>query len=190
MQDPPLVLASASPRRRDLLRQAGIPFRIDPANIDEHLRDGEAPRETATRLAREKALAVASRVNESVILGSDTLVVLGGRIFGKPADPDEAVTHLKQLTGERHEVITGVALVQGERIEDFAVSSRVTLRAASEAEIRTYVATGEPLDKAGAYAVQGQGRRFVQEIIGSETNVIGLPVTETLAALARFGIRP
>jgi septum formation protein len=193
MSTPPLILASASPRRRQLLREAGVRFTIQAADLDEQSLPGEAPEPLARRLAREKALAVAAALadpsQEVVVLGADTLVVLGDRVFGKPGSPEEAVSHLMTLCGAVHRVITGVALVapSGE-VRDFAVASEVHLRAAPEDEIRRYVETGEPMDKAGAYAVQGEGRRFVAKVVGSETNVIGLPMDETLAALAAHGV--
>jgi septum formation protein len=193
MSRPALILASASPRRRQLLSQAGIGFTIQPADLDERSRPGEAPEPLARRLAREKALAVAGQIvapDGVVVLGADTLVVQGDRVFGKPRDTEEAVSHLMALCGAVHRVITGVALVRPahSQVRDFAVASEVQLRAATEDEIRRYVATGEPMDKAGAYAIQGDGRRFVAKVVGSETNVIGLPLDETLAALAALGV--
>jgi len=189
----PLILASASPRRRQLLSEAGIGFTIRPAELDEQSRPGEAPEPLARRLAREKALAIADQIaapDAAVVLGADTLVVQGDRVFGKPQDAEQAVSHLMALCGAVHRVITGVALVHPARslVRDFAVASEVHLRAATEDEIRRYVATGEPMDKAGAYAIQGDGRRFVAKVVGSETNVIGLPMDETLAALAALGV--
>jgi septum formation protein len=189
----PLVLASASPRRRELLTRAGVPFEAVPAEIDEARRAGEAPRALVLRLAREKAEAVARRLPASparLVLGADTIVVLGDDVLGKPADEADAVKLLARLVGREHVVLTGVAVVAsggaaGARAA--CVESVVCMRAADEAEIRAYVATGEPLDKAGAYAAQGEGRRFVTAIRGSETNVIGLPVEETLALLVEAG---
>lgn len=195
-----LVLASASPRRRYLLDQAGIQFDVQPANIPEERRSGEAPEAFARRLAREKARAVASQLaaeTGSAVLGSDTIVVLGDDVLGKPQDPEHAVELLTRLLGHTHHVITAVAIARAgvtdadsPSIRDFAVSSGVAMRSAGEDEIRAYVASGEPLDKAGAYALQGGGRRFVASVEGSETNVIGLPVEETLALLREFGIEP
>jgi len=184
-----LVLASASPRRSRLLDEAGVAFEVVPADIDEQAIAGEAPREMAERLAREKALAVAARLGDAprrFVLAADTIVVLGEKVLGKPRDPDHAVELLSSLVGHTHEVVTGVALAQtgGGEVQSLHVSSRVRMRAAEPGEIRAYVATGEPLDKAGAYALQGEGRRFVEQVEGSETNVIGLPMDETLALLA------
>ena len=193
-----LVLASASPRRRDLLARAGIRFRVEPAGIDEAMRAGEAPGALAERLAREKAAAVAARLGDpgAVVLGSDTIVVLGDDVLGKPRDPAHARELLGRLVGREHTVVTGVAVgcgppdAPGARWQSFTVASQVAMHPAAADEIARYVATGEPLDKAGAYAFQGQGRRFVRRVAGSETNVIGLPMDETLALLRRFDVVP
>jgi len=192
---PVLVLASASPRRRDLLARAGVAFETQPADLDETAAPGEEPHDLVARLAREKAGAVARALPGGaarIVLGADTIVVVDGEVLGKPDDPEHAVTLLRRLVGRAHEVFTGVALVAsgGAVVGEARVTSRVLMRAAGEDEIRRYVATGEPLDKAGAYAAQGEGRRFIHAIEGSETNVIGLPMDETLALLARAGIEP
>jgi septum formation protein len=188
----PLILGSGSPRRRELLTRAGIAFEVQPADIDERAHPGEAPHALAARLAREKALAVARRVGPTparLVLGADTIVVLDGDVLGKPEDPDDAAQLLGRLVGRGHRVLTAVALVESEALADWSavVESRVWMRPADAAEIRRYVATGEPLDKAGAYAAQGEGRRFIERIEGSETNVIGLPLDETLALLREAG---
>ncbi len=185
---PTLVLASGSPRRRELLTRAGIAFEIAPADIDERAHPDEPPRELAERLAVEKALAVARRVGPRPrrwVLGADTIVVVDGDVLGKPDDEEHAVALLTRLVGRDHTVVTGVAVVDSERLTPrrLSVESRVAMRGAELDEIRAYVAGGEPLDKAGAYAVQGEGRRFVRRVDGSVTNVIGLPVDETLALL-------
>ncbi len=184
----PIVLASASPRRSELLGEAGVPFEVVPADIDELARPGEAPGEMAERLAREKALAVADRLRADpgrIVLAADTIVVLGEEVLGKPRDPAHAVELLSKIVGRTHEVMTGVALARtgGDTASTLHVVSRVRMRPAERPEIEAYVATGEPLDKAGAYAVQGDGRRFVEAVEGSETNVIGLPMDETLALI-------
>jgi septum formation protein len=187
----PLILASASPRRHQILTQVGVDFVVRSADIDESELPGEKPRALTLRLAREKALAIATQLDAEsprLVLGSDTIVVLDDAVLGKPRDPDHAVELLSALLGRRHTVITGVAIVEsGEfRSLSIAVESEVAMRAGDAEAIRDYVATGEGLDKAGAYALQGEGgRRFVTEVIGSETNVIGLPAEETLALLAR-----
>jgi len=184
-----LILASASPRRREILTEAGVAFEVVPSHIPEEERPGEKAEEYACRLAREKALAVAAELSgdgPSLVLGADTVVVLGERVMGKPDDEDHAVALLKSLVGQRHRVITGVAVVTspGGRVFSRAVVSEVSMRHADESEIRDYVATGEPMDKAGAYAVQGEGgRRFVEALVGSRSNVIGLPLEQTLELL-------
>lgn len=180
-----LVLASASPRRRALLAAAGIPIEVVPAEIDERPLPGERPEALVERLARDKALAVAKRRPDALILGSDTIVVLGDRVLGKPRDAAHAEELLGQLCGETHVVWTGVALVDsgGTRVASCQVESQVTLRRAEAGEIRDYVAGGEPMDKAGAYALQGEGGKFVERVAGSRTNVIGLPIEQTLALL-------
>jgi septum formation protein len=188
MDDPPLILASASPRRSALLDSAGIEFEVIPADIPEERRRGERPVEFASRLAAEKARAVADRVGTEParrVLGADTIVVLDDAILGKPRDPRDARKMLARLTGRSHEVVTAIALVRSDTLETEvrAVTSRVCMRAAGPEELRDYVATGESLDKAGAYALQGGGRRFVERVEGSESNVIGLPLDETLELL-------
>ncbi len=190
----PLILASGSPRRRDLLENAGISFEIEPADIPEQHAPGETPVPFATRLAREKALTVAKRVGpvpRRFVLGGDTIVVLDEELLGKPRNAAHAEQLLGRLVGRRHCVVTAMAVAASDDlvVNDIAVTSFVTMREASVDEIRAYVATGEPLDKAGAYAVQGLGRRFIESIEGSETNVIGLPVEETLLLLERAGAR-
>jgi septum formation protein len=186
----PIVLASASPRRSELLARAGVEHEIEAASVDESAVAGETPREMALRLARLKASTVAGRLGRGelrFVLGSDTIVVEGDTVFGKPMDAEDALRLLRRLSGRTHSVITGVAVVDSRdlRVWQCAVESLVTFRAADEAELRRYVATGEPLDKAGAYGIQGEGRHLVANLSGSRTNVIGLPVEETLALLAR-----
>lgn len=182
------MLASGSPRRRQILSEAGIEFVVIPPRIDEAPRPGEAPVDLATRLAREKALSVAREVGPKggLVLGADTIVVLGERVLGKPSDAEDAVAMLRALTGECHSVITAIAVADPLRLEARAraVVSRVTMRSADDDEIRDYAASGEGLDKAGAYALQGEGgRRFVTSVEGSESNVIGLPLEETCSLL-------
>jgi septum formation protein len=193
MPESSLILASGSPRRRDLLSRLEVPFSTVPAEIAEKVRPGEAPRELAERLAREKAAAVAAQIGETprrVVLGSDTIVVIGDEVLGKPRDGEHAFALLRKLVGRTHLVMTGVAVVESDTglTRSRVVESRVTLREADEAELREYVATGDSLDKAGAYALQGAGRRFVTDVEGSETNVIGLPLEETRAMLKDAGV--
>jgi len=184
----PLVLASASPRRSDLLRRAGIRFEVRPADIPEIEQPDETPGAFAQRLAHSKALAIAKQIGASptrLVLGADTIVVLDGEVFGKPRDADHALELLERLTGREHSVITAIALVESMTLRTWqaAVTSRVEMRAVDRGELIAYVATGESLDKAGGYAVQGGARSFVTRIHGSETNVIGLPLDETVALL-------
>ena len=185
-----LILASGSPRRREILARMGLEFEIHPPDLDETALPGEAPENLVVRLARSKARAVAESLQSNPrrwVLGSDTVVVLDGETIGKPRDAEDAVQMLLRLTGRTHRVITGIAVVDAlsGRAEEQAVISEVVMRPAEETEIRGYVATGESLDKAGAYALQGEGRRFVTRVMGSQSNVIGLPIDATRALLAR-----
>jgi septum formation protein len=184
----PIVLASASPRRHMLLARAGVAFEARPADLDETPRRGEAAEETLARLARAKATTVAALLDTPgrLVLGADTGVVLGAELFGKPSDQEHAIAMLARLVGRTHRVITEVALAESgsSRVWQCSVTTRVTMRQAALAELARYVAGGEPLDKAGAYAYQGEGGTFVSRVEGSESNVIGLPLEETLALLA------
>lgn len=181
-----LVLASASPRRQELLRNAAISFTVQPADVDETPLEGESARECAERLARDKAMAVWKLRPQDVVLGADTVVVVDGTILGKPADAADAARMLRMLSGRVHEVITGAAIVSGQssvvsknNLPEVKVASETTLVTMSELsdeEIREYVATGEPMDKAGAYAIQGRASRWIPRIEGDYSNVVGLPV--------------
>lgn len=184
-----LILASASPRRRELLRTLCPDFRVVPSDLEETLAAG-SPRAAAAGLALDKARAVAARVGEGVVLGADTIVVIDGQALGKPAGPDEARAMLRRLRGREHEVITGVAVVDARtgRSEATAVVSRVRMAEYGDAEIEAYLATEEPLDKAGAYAIQGRGGALVAGLDGSFSNVVGLPLEETARVLAAFGV--
>lgn len=186
-----LVLGSASPRRADLLRQIGLSFDVITSDVDETLLPGEDPSTYCTRIARDKARDVASRCEGRVIIGADTVVVIDGGILGKPADESEARSMLEKLSGRTHTVITGVSVLErltGE-CETFSVTSHVTFRTMNPEEIDRYIATGEPIGKAGAYAIQGKAAVFVRWISGSYSNIMGLPIYETALALSRFGIR-
>jgi septum formation protein len=172
----PLVLASSSPRRAELLRAAGIPFVIRTAAIDETRETDEAPAVYVRRLALAKARAVPAAPHE-LVLGADTVVVAGQACLGKPADAADAGAMLRQLAGRSHEVLTGVALVRaGEPVAVDVAATRVTFAALTDADVAWYVASPEPYDKAGGYAVQGLASRFVTAIEGSYANVVGLPV--------------
>lgn len=171
-----LILASSSPRRAEILTALGIPFRVSPADVDESVLPGETGPAAASRLAGAKAAAASLRHPRDWVLAADTLVLLDGAVLGKPRDDDEAEEMLRRLSGREHRVVTAVRLARGtgggqEEIEE----SRVRIAPLDEKEIRWYVSTGEPLDKAGAYAVQGLGARFIESVAGSFTNVMGLP---------------
>jgi septum formation protein len=170
-----LVLASRSPRRAELLAAAGFEFTVRAADIDETPRDGEAPRDYVRRVAEEKARAVQSDGDE-IVLAADTTVVLGSEIMGKPTDAADAARMLRALAGERHEVITAICIRHGGRLTSDIASTAVWFAPLSEAEIAEYIASGEPMDKAGAYGIQGLASKFIDRIDGSYTNVVGLPV--------------
>lgn len=174
----PLVLASASPRRAEILRAVGWPFEVVAADIDETARSEEDVSEYVERLACEKAEAVAEGRASGLVLGADTVVAVGGQILGKPADTKDARRMLRLLSGGWHEVLTGVALVRAETKEVLVAHERTRVRFAemTDAEIDWYISTNEPTDKAGAYAVQGRAALFIQEIEGDYRNIMGLPV--------------
>jgi len=184
-----IILASASPRRTELMALAGIKFDVVPADIDEKVLPGEKPSEHVLRLSREKADAVAGSTNGRFFIGADTVVVLDDQIMGKPADDSEAFRMLSALSGRKHEVITGFSVF--DRISGIhlarSVHTEVMFKELSEREIRAYIATGCPMDKAGAYAMQGGAVHFIRSICGSYTNVIGLPMTELYETLDQLG---
>lgn len=181
----PIILASTSPRRRELLTLAGIPFTVIPSPAEEPAPDrDELPAAYAARMARLKAAAVARNQPGAVVLGADSVVAVGGTILGKPRDAADATRMLELLSGRTHQVVTGCALFgPGPEPEIFTVSTEVLMTPLSEAAIAAYVATGEPMDKAGSYAIQGKAAAFVREIHGSYTNVVGLPLAEVAARL-------
>jgi septum formation protein len=193
----PLVLASQSPRRRELLEQLGIPLVVRPAHADEAVLPGEAARDYVLRVARDKArLSSGAEAREgavagAIVLAADTAVVLRGEVLGKPSDAEDARRMLRALSGTVHEVLTGVCVrraTDASPIElDAVVSTEVRFAPLSPAEVDWYVATGEPLDKAGAYAIQGAGGAFVVRVDGSVSNVVGLPLAETADLLRRAG---
>jgi len=182
----PFILASRSPRREEILRQLGVRFLVRPADVDERGDPGLPPREIAMRAAAEKAAHVARGRRRGLVLGADTVVVVDGEALGKPAGPRAAARMLARLAGRTHVVTTGLALIDVERgarclsWED----TRVHMRAASKAEIAAYIATGEPFDKAGGYAIQGHGALFVDRIEGCYWNVVGLPVARLRSMIA------
>lgn len=171
------MLASASPRRQEILRNAGISFVVQVANIEEKVLEGESPRECAERLAREKARAVAARRPGDFVLGADTIVVVDGEILGKPRDAEDAARMLRLLSGRSHEVITGVCLIAPDGAENVqSEGTLVAMSAIGDREIQAYIQTGEPMDKAGAYAIQGMASRWIPRIEGDYFNVVGLPM--------------
>ena len=184
-----IILASASPRRSELLESAGIRFDVVPGHIDETPLPGEEPVPHVLRLAREKAREVARREDGRWFVGADTIVLCDGEIMGKPRDDADAVRMLRKLSGRAHEVVTGYAVVDRavDRVLTEAVSTSVVFKELTDAEIAAYVATGCPLDKAGAYAIQGGAAHMVRRIEGSYTNVVGLPLCEVVAALREMG---
>lgn len=179
-----LILASASPRRAELLRAAGIEFAVRVADVDESVWPGEAPAAYVARLSRTKAETVAQA--DDLVLGADTTVVVSDEIAGKPADTADAERMLRLLSGGWHEVLTGVSLVQGARALTEVAVTRVKFAALTDEEIAWYVATGEPMDKAGAYGIQGYASRFIEQIEGNYANVVGLPVQLVYRMLASF----
>ncbi|MGB9867391.1 MAG: Maf family protein [Bacillota bacterium] len=186
-----IVLASSSPRRQQLLSQIGLDFSVVPSLVEESTVMGEDPVQVAQGLALSKAREVASRVGDSLVIGADTVVVLGDEILGKPGSPREAELMLAKLQGRWHVVVTGVAVVDGSSGE-FEVGhecTRVHVRQLGEDEIAFYVSTGEPLDKAGAYGIQGLGALLVDRIEGCYHNVVGLPLARLCKILERFGVK-
>ena len=187
--DHTLILASGSPRRRELLHMLGLPFRVVVPAVDETRRTSEVPDRYVVRIARDKALAVARQEPGAVVLAADTAVVLRAEeVFGKPHSPEEAVAMLQRLEGRTHQVMSAVAVAQGERVEHAIDITDVTFRTLPERTIADYVATGEALDKAGAYAVQGRGAVLVEGIRGDFFGVMGLPLRLALELLERFGM--
>lgn len=186
-----IVLASASPRRRELLTQLGLVFRISPQDIDESVRHEEAALAYVQRMAEEKADAASEEKaikGDTLIIGSDTIVVCGGEIMGKPVDSADAQRMLLRLSGQTHHVYSSVSIIKGAKREICLCESAVSFRQITAAEVSEYVATAEPMGKAGAYAIQGIGAMFVKKLNGSYSGVMGLPLFETALLLADFGI--
>ncbi len=186
-----LILASASPRRAEVLRDAGIPFEAMPTDVDEARRPNESPEELVARLAEAKARFVAARAGSgpAIVVGADTEVVVDGQVLGKPASAEDARGMLRQLSGQTHRVITGLAVI---RLPDGAMrkeqeTTLVTFAPLSEQEIEAYVASGEPFDKAGAYAIQGRGGRYITRVEGCYFNVVGLPLARVYRILRELG---
>jgi septum formation protein len=185
-----LLLASTSPRRRDLLRKLDVPFEVEPSGVDERdPRPGEDPARYALSLAREKASAVSERKPDWWVLAADTVVAIDGEILNKPVDAEDAMRMLRTLSGRRHEVTTAVVLQRDGRVMEGWSTSPVIMPEIPEDEMRRYIATGEPMDKAGAYAVQGIGGRFVQTVEGCFNTVVGLPLCLVSDLLMEAGLK-
>ena len=185
-----MILASASPRRKEMLQDLGLDFEVLPANVDETVQPGESPQEFVQRAASEKAMDIAADHPDAWVLGADTIVVYEGDILGKPGDANDAIKVLKRLSGQMHRVFTGFCLQWKQ--DNFAVShviaTEVYFASFSEETAHAYVYTGEPLDKAGAYGIQGRGGVLVEKINGSYSNVVGLPLAETIEELLHYGV--
>jgi septum formation protein len=187
----PIILASSSPRRRELLQGLGIAFSIRNSDVDETTAPDMAPQEIVESLALRKAREIAKQESDGLVIGADTIVVLDGRVLGKPVDEADAFRMLKSLQGRDHTVYSGIAIidVKSGREEVAHRSTLVHIRALSDHEIRSYIATREPMDKAGSYAIQGIGATIVDEIKGDYFTVVGLPLNLAAAMLARFGVQ-
>jgi len=182
-----IVLASSSPRRQALLEQVGISFVVDPSSVDEHIAEPLPPARLVEQLALRKARTVARRHPDRPVLGADTIVVADGEVLGKPADRTHAVAMLERLSGRSHQVLTGVAVVQGERELVAHEETAVQFAPLTREQIEWYVATGEPMDKAGAYGIQGRAAALISSISGDYYNVVGLPLYRTVQMLSQFG---
>jgi septum formation protein len=183
-----VVLASSSPRRRDLLNLIGIAHEVRPANLDESMRPRETPRRHAERLARDKASAVAVRDPDLITIAADTIVVINRKVLGKPSDKEEAARMLSMLSGREHTVITAVAVSRGKKLRSAIEEVKVKFRRLREDEIEAYIATGEPMDKAGAYGIQGYGATIVERVEGDYFAVMGLPLVRLIALMRDVGV--
>lgn len=186
---PRVILASQSPRRRDLLTLVGIAHEVRPADIDERVLPGEQPAAHAERLARTKAATLAARAHDAIVVAADTIVVVDGDILGKPADADDARLTLRRLAGRTHTVFTALAVAREGRMVSAVETVEVTFRPLGGEEIDAYVATGEPMDKAGSYGIQGYGATIVRRIDGDYFAVMGLSLVRLVALLAEVGVR-
>jgi septum formation protein len=184
-----VLLASGSPRRHELLDLVGIPHEVRPANIDETLRPRETPSRHVERLAREKASAVATRDPNLITIGADTIVVVNRQILGKPASVEQAAAMLRQLSGREHKVVTAVAVSRGKKLRSAVEEVRVRFRKLRDDDIDAYIATGEPMDKAGAYGIQGYGATIVECVNGDYFSVMGLPLARLVGLLRDVGVR-
>ena len=184
-----VVLASASPRRRELLNLIGIAHEVRPANLDESMRPRETPRRHAERLARDKASAIAMRDPELITIAADTIVVINRKVLGKPSDREDAARMLAMLSGREHTVITAVAVSRGKKLRSAIEEVRVKFRRLSDDEIGAYIATGEPMDKAGAYGIQGYGATIVERVEGDYFAVMGLPLVRLIGLMRDVGVK-
>jgi septum formation protein len=186
-----IILASASPRRKELLEKLGLRFEVDPSNYEEDIPSGLEPHELAQKISLEKAKVVASKHQNAIVIAADTFIVFGGRILGKPYTEKEAQKMLKAISGKSHSVITGFSIIDSATNKTLSqsVETKVYIRRLTSEEINAYVKSKEPLDKAGAYAIQGLGAVFVEKIEGDYFNVIGLPLSALTEALKEFGIK-
>ncbi len=189
MSECKVILASASPRRRDLLNLIGIKHEVRPANIDETMRPHEAPARHAERLAREKASVIAVRDPDLITIGADTVVVIKRKVLGKPTDTADAARMLGMLSGREHMVITAVAVARGRKLRSAIEEVRVKFRRLRDDEIEAYIATGEPMDKAGAYGIQGFGATIVERVEGDYFAVMGLPLVRLVGLMRDVGVR-
>ncbi|MFK8031526.1 MAG: nucleoside triphosphate pyrophosphatase [Gammaproteobacteria bacterium] len=185
-----VILASASPRRAELLGQIGVTFEQRPSDVDESHHIDESPEVYVQRLATAKAEVALAKCNDCVVIGSDTVVTLGGVVLGKPIDEQDHADVFAQLSGRTHDVLTAVTVMNGKRSEQVLSRSSVTFAEVSAADIARYWRTGEPADKAGGYAIQGMAALFITHLTGSYSGVMGLPVRETATLLAQFGVIP
>lgn len=183
-----IVLASASPRRQELLRQVGLSFRVVPSGIDEKVTSPMAPGGLVEYLAVSKATDVAAKVPGALVIGADTIVVVDGDVLGKPGSREEAIAMLERLAGREHQVMTGVALVQGARKLVAHEKTAVRFGTLTRAQIERYVDSGEPMDKAGGYGIQGRAAAMIEAIHGDYSNVVGLPLHRTVRMLSQFGV--
>lgn len=182
-----IILASASPRRQELLKTIGVPFQIEVANIAENINDLATPKQIVAEIALKKAEDISQKHPGNIVIGADTIVYAAGKVIGKPKDSDEAESTLASLSGKIHQVYTGVAVVEGEKVEVFVERTDVEFWPLTSNEIKAYLATGEPFDKAGGYGIQGQGKLFVKRINGDYYSVVGLPVARLARVLKEFG---
>jgi len=183
-----VVLASSSPRRRELLNLIGIAHEVRPANLDESMRPRETPRRHAERLARDKASAVAMRDPDLITIAADTIVVINRKVLGKPVDKEDAARMLAMLSGREHTVITAVAVSRGKKLRSAIEEVKVKFRRLREEEIEAYIATGEPMDKAGAYGIQGYGATIVERVEGDYFAVMGLPLVRLVGLMREVGV--